>query len=194
MGQVLNQNSTPCSHFWWWWLGQTVWEGDTVRSCVAKLFFSCPLKGHYCLYSKSSFTLVSHQPPLWIHIMFLFQQSLFAEPLSIQSNSVQVLKALWEKTQLKGMHSFETAMIQSTFPHQKDLDHVQMHLEEVRFFDLFGYSEEAGAWQCFMCNNPEKATAVGITQGPREPSCDTHLEITESGIWCRVLSSKTQYV
>ncbi|KAM6062560.1 ventricular zone-expressed PH domain-containing protein homolog 1 [Chlamydotis macqueenii] len=133
---------------------------DTVRSCVAKLFFSCPLKGHYCLYSKSSFTLTSRQPPLWIHIMFLFQQSLFAEPLSIQSNSVQVLKALWEKTQLKGMHSFETAMIQSTFPHQKDLDHVRMHLEEVRFFDLFGYSEEAGAWQCFMCNNPEKATVV----------------------------------
>ncbi|NXM02661.1 MELT protein, partial [Tyrannus savana] len=133
---------------------------DTVRSCVAKLFFSCALKGHYCLYSKSSFTLVSHQPPLWIHIMFLFQQSLFAEPLSIQSSSVQVLKALWEKTQLKGTHSFETAMIQSTFPHQKDLDHVQMHLEEVRFFDLFGYSEEAGAWQCFMCNNPEKATVV----------------------------------
>lgn len=92
--------------------------------------------------------------------MFLFQQSLFAEPLSIQSNSVQVLKALWEKTQLKGTHSFETAMIQSTFPHQKDLDHVQMHLEEVRFFDLFGYSEEAGTWQCFMCNNPEKATVV----------------------------------
>ncbi|NXS54185.1 MELT protein, partial [Brachypteracias leptosomus] len=133
---------------------------DTVRSCVAKLFFSCPLKGHYCLYSKSSFTLISRQPPLWIHIMFLFQQSLFAEPLSIQSNSVQVLKALWEKTQLKGTHSFETAMIQSTFPHQKDLDHVQMHLEEVRFFDLFGYNEEAGAWQCFMCNNPEKATVV----------------------------------
>ncbi|NXC34466.1 MELT protein, partial [Campylorhamphus procurvoides] len=133
---------------------------DTVRSCVAKLSFSCPLKGHYCLYSKGSFTLVSHQPPLWIHIMFLFQQSLFAEPLSIQSNSVQVLKALWEKTQLKGTHSFETAMIQSTFPHQKDLEHVQMHLEEVRFFNLFGYSEETGAWQCFMCNNPEKATVV----------------------------------
>ncbi|NWU97921.1 MELT protein, partial [Upupa epops] len=133
---------------------------DTVRSCVAKLFFSCPLKGHYCLYSKSSFTLISQQPPLWIHIMFLFQQSLVAEPLSIQTNSVQVLKALWEKTQLKGTHSFETAMIQSTFPHQKDLDHVQMHLEEVRFFDLFGYSEKTGTWQCFMCNNPEKATVV----------------------------------
>ncbi|XP_005525191.1 PREDICTED: ventricular zone-expressed PH domain-containing protein homolog 1 isoform X2 [Pseudopodoces humilis] len=88
---------------------------DTGGSCVAKLFFSCPLKGHYCLYSKSSFTLVSQQPPLWIHIMFLFQQ---------------------------------------------DLENVQMHLEEVRFFDLFGYSEEAGAWQCFMCNNPEKATGV----------------------------------
>ncbi|XP_053807970.1 ventricular zone-expressed PH domain-containing protein homolog 1 isoform X1 [Vidua chalybeata] len=133
---------------------------DTVQSCVAKLFFSCPLKGHYCLYSKSSFILVSQQPALWIHIMFLFQQSLFAEPLSIQSHSVQVLKALWEKTQLKGTHSFETAMIQSTFPHQKDLENVQMHLEEVRFFDLFGYSEEAGAWQCFMCNNPEKATGM----------------------------------
>ncbi|NWH86966.1 MELT protein, partial [Aegithalos caudatus] len=133
---------------------------DTVQSCVAKLSFSCPLKGHYCLYSKSSFTLVSQQPPLWIHIMFLFQQSLFAEPLSIESSSVQVLKALWEKTQLKGMHSFETAMIQSTFPQQKDLEEVQLQLEEVRFFDLFGYSEEAAAWQCFMCNNPEKATGV----------------------------------
>ncbi|NWU24771.1 MELT protein, partial [Dyaphorophyia castanea] len=133
---------------------------DAVQSCVAKLFFSCPLKGHYCLYSKSSFTLVSQQPPLWIHIMFLFQQSLFAEPLSVQSDSVQALKALWEKTQLKGTHSFETAMIQSTFPHQKDLENIQMHLEEVRFFDLFGYSEEAGAWQCFMCNNPEKAAVV----------------------------------
>ncbi|NXU99570.1 MELT protein, partial [Cettia cetti] len=133
---------------------------DTVQSCVAKLSFSCPLKGHYCLYSKSSFTLVSQQPPLWIHIMFLFQQSLFAEPLSTQSSSVQVLKALWEKTQLKGMHSFETAMIQSTFPQQKDLEKVQLQLEEVRFFDLFGYSEEAAAWQCFMCNNPEKATGV----------------------------------
>ncbi|KFV62567.1 Ventricular zone-expressed PH domain-containing protein 1 [Dryobates pubescens] len=133
---------------------------DTVRSCVAKLSFSCPLKGHYCLYSKSSFTLVSQQPPLWIHIMFLFQQSLLAEPLSMQSHSVQVLKALWEKTQLKAMHSFETAMIQSTFPHQKELDHVQRHLEEVRFFDLFSYSKEAGAWQCFMCNNPERAAGV----------------------------------
>ncbi|KAM7013478.1 ventricular zone-expressed PH domain-containing protein homolog 1 isoform 1-T2 [Passerculus sandwichensis] len=133
---------------------------DSVQSCVAKLLFSCPLKGHYCLYSKSSFTLVSQQPPLWIHIMFLFQQSLFAEPLSMHSSSVQVLKALWEKTQLKGTHSFETAMIQNTFPHQKDLESVQMHLEEVRFFDLFGYSEEAGAWQCFMCNNPEKATGM----------------------------------
>ncbi|NXG48493.1 MELT protein, partial [Psilopogon haemacephalus] len=139
---------------------------DTGKSCVARLSFSCPLKGHYCLYSKSNFTLVSQQPPLWIHIMFLFQQSLFAEPLSTQSTSVQVLKALWEKTQLKGTHSFETAMIQSTFPHQKDLDHVQMHLEEVRFFDLFGYSEAAGAWQCFMCNNPEKAAEVNQAGQP----------------------------
>nr|XP_020844545.1 ventricular zone-expressed PH domain-containing protein homolog 1 isoform X2 [Phascolarctos cinereus] len=88
---------------------------DAAGSRVAKLAFSCTLKGHYCLYSKSSFTLISHQPQLWIHIMFLFQQ---------------------------------------------DLDQVQQHLEEVRFFDLFGFSEEAGAWQCFMCNNPEKATVV----------------------------------
>ncbi|NXU58883.1 MELT protein, partial [Turnix velox] len=139
---------------------------DTGKSCVAKLFFSCPLKGHYCLYSKSSFTLTSQQPPLWIHIMFLFQQSLFAEPLSIHSSSVQALKTLWEKTQLKGMHSFETAMIQSTFPHQKELEQVQTHLEEVRFFDLFGYSEEAGTWQCFMCNNPDKATGRWAPPSP----------------------------
>ncbi|XP_074046919.1 ventricular zone-expressed PH domain-containing protein homolog 1 isoform X2 [Macrotis lagotis] len=133
---------------------------DTVGSCVAKLFFSCALKGHYCLYSKSSFTLSSRQPQLWIHIMFLFQQGSVLEPLSTQSLSVQALRTLWEKTQIKGTHSFETAMIQSTFPHKKDLDQVQQHLEEVRFFDLFGFSEETGTWQCFMCNNPEKATVV----------------------------------
>lgn len=56
---------------------------------------------------------------LKMHFPTFFFQSLFAEPLSMQSSSVQVLKALWEKTQLKGTHSFETAMIQSTFPHQK---------------------------------------------------------------------------
>ncbi|XP_006897831.1 PREDICTED: ventricular zone-expressed PH domain-containing protein homolog 1-like isoform X1 [Elephantulus edwardii] len=88
---------------------------DTVKSCVAKLFFTCTLKGHYCLYSKSSFVLTSQEPQPWIHIMFLLQQ---------------------------------------------DLDQVQLHLEEVRFFDVFGFSETAGAWQCFMCNNPEKATVV----------------------------------
>ncbi|XP_072474740.1 ventricular zone-expressed PH domain-containing protein homolog 1 isoform X1 [Notamacropus eugenii] len=133
---------------------------DAAGSCVAKLSFSCTLKGHYCLYSKSSFTLISHQPQLWIHIMFLFQQGSFLEPLSTQSLSVRTLRSLWEKTQIKETHSFETVMIQSTFPHKKDVDQVQQHLEEVRFFDLFGFSEEAGAWQCFMCNNPEKATVV----------------------------------
>ncbi|XP_020925368.1 ventricular zone-expressed PH domain-containing protein homolog 1 isoform X1 [Sus scrofa] len=133
---------------------------DSVQSCVAKLFFSCSLKGHYCLYSKSSFILISQEPQPWIQIMFLFQQSLFPEPLSIQSRSVQFLRALWEKTQAEGAHSFETAMMESTFPQQKDLDQVQLHLEEVRFFDVFGFSEAAGAWQCFMCNNPERATVV----------------------------------
>ncbi|XP_045859869.1 ventricular zone-expressed PH domain-containing protein homolog 1 [Meles meles] len=133
---------------------------DSVRSCVAKLFFTCSLKGHYCLYSKSSFILISQEPQPWIQIMFLFQQSLFPEPLSIRSHSVQFLRALWEKTQAEGAHSFETAMMESTFPQQKDLDQVQLHLEEVRFFDVFGFSEAAGAWQCFMCNNPEKATVV----------------------------------
>uniref|UniRef100_A0A8D2ATN2 Protein melted homolog n=1 Tax=Sciurus vulgaris TaxID=55149 RepID=A0A8D2ATN2_SCIVU len=88
---------------------------DTVRSCVAKLFFTCSLKGHYCLYSKSSFILVSQEPQPWIQIMLLFQQ---------------------------------------------DLDQVQLHLEEVRFFDVFGFSEAAGAWQCFMCNNPDRASVI----------------------------------
>ncbi|XP_027789756.1 ventricular zone-expressed PH domain-containing protein homolog 1 isoform X2 [Marmota flaviventris] len=88
---------------------------DTVRSCVAKLFFTCSLKGHYCLYSKSSFILISQEPQRWIQIMLLFQQ---------------------------------------------DLDQVQLHLEEVRFFDVFGFSEAAGAWQCFMCNNPERASVI----------------------------------
>uniref|UniRef100_A0A8C5N1Z0 Ventricular zone expressed PH domain containing 1 n=1 Tax=Leptobrachium leishanense TaxID=445787 RepID=A0A8C5N1Z0_9ANUR len=133
---------------------------DTVRSCAAKLFFSCPMKGHYCLYSKSSFTLISQQPQLWIHIMFLFQQSLFSDQTPAQSTSIQVFRTLWEKTQLKGTHSFEASITQSMFPLKKDLELVHMHLEDVRFFDLFGFSEETGSWQCFMCNNPEKATVV----------------------------------
>ncbi|EGV93548.1 Ventricular zone-expressed PH domain-containing protein 1 [Cricetulus griseus] len=49
---------------------------------------------------------------------------------------------------------------------KQDLDQVQLHLEEVRFFDVFGFSETAGAWQCFMCNNPEKATALGGNSSP----------------------------
>ncbi|XP_056420998.1 ventricular zone-expressed PH domain-containing protein homolog 1 isoform X2 [Hyla sarda] len=133
---------------------------DTFKTCVAKLFFSCPMKAHYCLYSKSSFILISRHPQIWIHIMFLFQQSLFSEPLSTQTTSMQVLKTLWEKTQLKGTQSFEASITQSLFPHKKDLDLIHTHLEEVRFFDLFGYSEETGSWLCFMCNNPEKATVL----------------------------------
>ncbi|KAJ8368005.1 hypothetical protein SKAU_G00080330 [Synaphobranchus kaupii] len=133
---------------------------DSSRDCVAKLSFSCPMKGHYCLYGKSSFTLSSRQPHLWLHIMLLSQQSKASEPLSSEDKAVQFLRVLWEKAQLKGLHTFETVMTQSTFPHKKDLDSLQRHLEEVRFFDLFGYSEEQGSWLCFMCNNPEKATVV----------------------------------
>ncbi|XP_072111473.1 ventricular zone-expressed PH domain-containing protein isoform X1 [Mobula birostris] len=137
---------------------ECVIEGS-ISGCVAKVLFSCPQKGFYCLYSKSSFILNTDQPQLWIYILFLSQQSYSAKPLSTQDASVQVLKALWEKAQLKGTHSFETAMIQ-TIHYKKDLDSLQMHLAEVRFFDLFGYSEEVGMWRCFMCNNPDKATVV----------------------------------
>ncbi|XP_063061391.1 ventricular zone-expressed PH domain-containing protein [Engraulis encrasicolus] len=133
---------------------------DTSRGCMAKLSFSCPLKGHYCLYSKSCFSLSSCQPHLWIHIMLLALQGKSSEPLCSQDECVLRLQALWERTQLKGSHSFTMAMSQTITPHKKDLDSLQVHLEEVRFFDLFGYSEEEGGWLCFMCNNPEKATVV----------------------------------
>ncbi|KAK1162515.1 hypothetical protein AOXY_G17391 [Acipenser oxyrinchus oxyrinchus] len=139
---------------------------DSFRSCVAKLFFTCSMKGHYCLYSKSSFNLNSRQTQVWIQIMLLFHQGLSSEPLSSEDKSVQLLKSMWKKTQLKGTHSFETAIIQSTFPQKKDLDSVQKHLKEVRFFDFFGYSEETGGWLCFMCNNPEKATVVNLDGQP----------------------------
>uniref|UniRef100_A0A672GUV9 Ventricular zone expressed PH domain-containing 1 n=1 Tax=Salarias fasciatus TaxID=181472 RepID=A0A672GUV9_SALFA len=133
---------------------------DSNRGCVAKLSFSCPLKGHYCLYAKSSFNLTSRQPHLWIHIMLLRLQSKSSVPLCTGDECVQRLASLWEKTQLKGAHSFSMAMTQNATPHRKDLDNLQIQLEEVRFFDLFGYSEEEGGWLCFMCNNPEKATVV----------------------------------
>ncbi|XP_027136230.1 ventricular zone-expressed PH domain-containing protein [Larimichthys crocea] len=133
---------------------------DSNRGCVAKLSFSCPLKGHYCLYAKSCFNLTSRQPHLWIHIMLLHLQGKSSVPLCSRDKCVQRLASLWEKTQLKGAHSFPMAMTQHTTPHRKDLDSLQIQLEEVRFFDLFGYSEEEGGWLCFMCNNPEKATVV----------------------------------
>uniref|UniRef100_A0A8B9KPI1 Ventricular zone expressed PH domain-containing 1 n=1 Tax=Astyanax mexicanus TaxID=7994 RepID=A0A8B9KPI1_ASTMX len=139
---------------------------DSHRGCVAKLSFSCPLKGHYCLYGKSSFLLSSRQPHLWIRIMLLALQNKTSEVLSYEDVCVQQLRKLWEKTQLKGAHSFELAMTQTPVPHKKDLDSLQIHLEEVRFFDLFGYSEEEGGWLCFMCNNPEKATVVNLDGQP----------------------------
>ncbi|XP_077579468.1 ventricular zone-expressed PH domain-containing protein isoform X1 [Stigmatopora nigra] len=133
---------------------------ESNRGCVAKLSFSCPLKGHYCLYAKSSFNLSSRRPHLWIHIMLLYLQSKSNIPLCLSDECVQKLASLWGKTQLKGAHSFHMAMTQNATPHRKELDSLQMQLEEVRFFDLFGYSEEEGGWLCFMCNNPEKATGV----------------------------------
>uniref|UniRef100_A0A8C1TWN1 Ventricular zone expressed PH domain-containing 1 n=1 Tax=Cyprinus carpio TaxID=7962 RepID=A0A8C1TWN1_CYPCA len=133
---------------------------DSHRGCVAKLSFSCPLKGHYCLYGKSCFSLCSHQPHLWIQIMLLALQSKVSEALCCQDECVKQLRKLWEKTQLTGAHSFELAMTQATVPQKKDMDSLQMYLEEVRFFDLFSYSEEEGGWLCFMCSNPEKATVV----------------------------------
>ncbi|XP_066541005.1 ventricular zone-expressed PH domain-containing protein [Hoplias malabaricus] len=133
---------------------------ESHRGCVAKLSFSCPLKGHYCLYGKSNFLLSSHQPHLWIRIMLLALQSKTSEALSFEDVCVQQLRNLWEKVQMKEAHSFETSMTHTTVPPQKDLHSLQIHLEEVRFFDLFGYSEEEGGWLCFMCNNPEKATVM----------------------------------
>ncbi|KAM9441637.1 ventricular zone-expressed PH domain-containing protein-like [Salvelinus alpinus] len=133
---------------------------DSSRGCVAKLSFSCPLKGHYCLYTKSCFTLTSLQPHLWINIMLLHLQSKHSAPLSSLDDCVQRLGTLWERTQLKGAHGFSTAMTQQPTPHRKDLDSLQILLEEVRFFDLFGFSEEEGSWLCYMCNNPEKASVV----------------------------------
>ncbi|XP_051512246.1 ventricular zone-expressed PH domain-containing protein-like [Myxocyprinus asiaticus] len=133
---------------------------DSYRGCVAKLSFSCPLKGHYCLYAKSCFSLCSRQPHLWIQIMLLSLQSKVSEALCCQDECVQQLRKLWEKTQLTGANSFELAMTQTTVPHKKDVDSLQIYLEEVRFFYLFSYSEEESGWLCFMCSNPEEATVV----------------------------------
>ncbi|XP_076850799.1 LOW QUALITY PROTEIN: ventricular zone-expressed PH domain-containing protein [Brachyhypopomus gauderio] len=138
---------------------------DSQRGCVARLLFSCPLKGQYCLYGKTSFSVCSRQPHLWIHIMLLALQSKSSVALSCEDMCVQQLSRLWEQTQLKG-HSFELAITQSVSPHKKDLDRLQILLEEVRFFDLFGYSEVEGGWLCFMCNNPEKATVVNQGDQP----------------------------
>ncbi|KAJ4935329.1 hypothetical protein JOQ06_016865 [Pogonophryne albipinna] len=103
---------------------------DSNRGCVAKLAFSCPLKGHYCLYAKSCFNMTSRQPHLWIHIMLLHLQSKSSVALCSRDECVQKLASLWEKTQLKGAHSFPKAMTQQTTPHRKDLDGLQVQLDE----------------------------------------------------------------
>ncbi|TNN01644.1 hypothetical protein fugu_011026 [Takifugu bimaculatus] len=81
-------------------------------------------------------------------------------PLCSKDDGVEKLSSLWEKIQLKGAHSFPMTMTQHATLQQKDLDSLQIELEEVRFLDLFAYSEEGGGWLCFMCSNPEKATGV----------------------------------
>ncbi|XP_030237380.1 ventricular zone-expressed PH domain-containing protein [Gadus morhua] len=133
---------------------------DSGRGCCAKLSFSCPLKGNYCLYPKSSFVLTSPQPHLWVHVMMLHLQSKSSVALCSGDECVQRLVSLWERTQLRGAHSFSMAMTQNPTLHRKDLARLQVHLEEVRFFDLFGFSQKEENWLCFMCNNPEKATVV----------------------------------
>uniref|UniRef100_A0AAZ3PHQ0 PH domain-containing protein n=1 Tax=Oncorhynchus tshawytscha TaxID=74940 RepID=A0AAZ3PHQ0_ONCTS len=128
-------------------------EAVVLHTCIH-------LNIHYCLFTKSCFTLTSLQPHLWINIMLLHLQSQHSAPLSSLDDCVQRLGRLWERTQLKGAHCFSMAMTQQPTPHRKDLDSLQILLEEVRFFDLFGFSEEEGSWLCYMCNNPEKATVV----------------------------------
>ncbi|KAK0150555.1 Ventricular zone-expressed PH domain-containing protein [Merluccius polli] len=95
---------------------QCVIEG---RGCFAKLSFSCPLKGHYCLYAKSSFILTSPQPHLWIHAMMLQLQSKSSVALCSGDDCVQRLVSLWERTQLRGAHSFSMAMTQNPTLHKK---------------------------------------------------------------------------
>ncbi|KAL4646988.1 hypothetical protein GN956_G8379 [Arapaima gigas] len=129
-------------------------------SCVAKLSFSCPLKGTYCLYSKSSFSLSSSHPHLWLQAMLLLCQSKASELLWSEDLAVQPLRAMWEQTEPKGALSFEEAITLPSFPHTKDVESLRQHLKEVRFFDVFGYNEEVQDWLCFMCNNPEKATVM----------------------------------
>ncbi|MGH0137617.1 UNVERIFIED_CONTAM: hypothetical protein FKN15_020301 [Acipenser sinensis] len=132
---------------------------DSFRSCVAKLFFTCSMKGHYCLYSKSSFTLNSRQPQVWIQIILLFHQDL--DSVQKHLKEVRFFDLFGHSEETGGWLCFmcinpEKATESTSCP--KDLDSVQKHLKEVRFFDLFGHSEETGGWLCFMCINPEKAT------------------------------------
>ncbi|KAM8853015.1 ventricular zone-expressed PH domain-containing protein isoform 2-T2 [Synchiropus picturatus] len=141
---------------------QCVIEGS-ARGGLARLSFSCPLKGHYCLYSKSCFVLTSRRPHLWLHLMLLHQQSRASAPLCSTDPCVGRLAALWEQSRLKGALGFTVAVTQHTTPGQKDLDSLQSQLEDVRFFDLFGFSAQEGAWLCFMCNHPDKA--AGVNQG-----------------------------
>ena len=69
-----------------------------------------------------------------------------------------------------------------SLPSQQDLDSLQIHLEEVRFFDLFGYSEEEGGWLCFMCNNPEKATGKGLAPAGKHTKYCRRIERNASSL------------
>ncbi|CAK7312167.1 Ventricular zone-expressed PH domain-containing protein homolog 1 [Vulpes lagopus] len=96
---------------------------------------------------------VEYQDKLYLHLKENFSK--------VKAYAVEIGKKIPVPDQCTIEDSVKSCVANSLFPEPlKDLDQVQLHLEEVRFFDVFGFSEAAGAWQCFMCNNPDKATVI----------------------------------
>lgn len=112
------------------------------RKKVAKLHFSCQIRGPHCLYSKTCFTMRTRNPKTWIHMIFLdFQVRHFVSschtflpigvvttkglPLQVKEKSVlstrepgiSNLKNIWQI--LKCENRSFTELVTSQFPQVK---------------------------------------------------------------------------
>lgn len=85
---------------------------------IAKLHFACQDRStSHCLYSNALFTMTTHYPRIWIHVMFLALQSRSLAALSTRETSVSSLKNCWDI--LKCERKNFLTLVTSAFPNSR---------------------------------------------------------------------------
>ena len=131
---------------------------------MAKIYFSCQVKGDNCLYTKSYFLMKTKNARIWIHLMFLALQARAKSALCTREPSVNALKNCWETLKLDNQ-TFLT-LVTSAFPSAKDQEALIEELRAFRFFDVFNFNAIVQLWGCFLCNHPDRATGFLRANAP----------------------------